>query len=104
MPNSPLGAGDIQGTYEATEYQIEHMKLEIYKAALMKPLECQIAQSELFQKLIGIFGLSATEVFSCLSKKVICPCAYVVVFQIFVSFVLQCKFVCKVQDELDQGL
>ena len=56
----------------------------------------------LFSELIGIIGL---EVLSCcLGKKVICPCAYAVVVQIFVSFVLQCKFVCKVQDELDQGL
>ena len=57
----------------------------------------------LFSELIGIVGLSATEVFSCLSKKVMCPSAYTVVVQIFVSFALQCKFVCKVQDELDQG-
>ena len=52
----------------------------------------------LFSELIGIVGLSATEVLSCcLGNKVMCPCVYAVVFQIFVSFVLQCKFVCKVQ-------
>ena len=79
--------------------QIDHVELEIYKSVVMKPMECQIAQLELFPKLVGIFGLSATEVFSCLSKKVMCPFAYAVVFQSFVSFVLQCKFVCKVQEE-----
>jgi len=50
---------------------------------------------------LGLLVLSATEVFSCcVSKKVICPCVYTVVVQIFVSFILQCKFVCKVQDDL----
>ena len=48
--------------------------------------------------IIGLEVLSC-----CLGKKVMCPCVYTVVVQIFVSFVLQCKFVCKVQDDLDQG-
>ena len=59
--------------------------------------------SAVFHSWLGLL-LSVTEVFSCcLSKKVVCTCAYAVVVQIFVSFILQCKFVCKLQDDLVQG-
>ena len=38
------------------------------------------------------------------SARKSCPCAYTVMVQIFVSFVLKCKCVCKVQDDLERGL
>ena len=73
---------------------------------LMK-LQCSsncASNSAVLKNCLGLLVLSATEVFSfCLSKKFIIPCAYTIVFEILVSFVLKHKFMCKMQDDVNEG-